>query len=302
MPRLQTEKGEIVERESQARSDPERGGCVQSLVRALGLLDQLASHGGGLTLTEVAQRVQLPRSTAHRLLTTMETMRYVAFDRTTSCWLVGARALVFGLSSSEAPDASRLAQPILHTLQLDTRLTASLDAVDAGGVRCVAQSRAPGDRSTLRPGDRSGWRTSASGVAILAFWPQDKVRAWFEHTAQASAGAAGSDGLASLLVELDEVRRRGFAVRDDEAGEGLRSVAAPILGRNGEATSAVVLSGRSRRIPDAKLAWLGATLRIMARRMVEADFDAQIPNADRARPLAQIAWRGEGRLSRAATA
>ena len=57
-------------------------GQVQSLTRGLNLLDALAKADGGITLTDVAQRVDLPPSTAHRLLSTLEKMGYARADRT----------------------------------------------------------------------------------------------------------------------------------------------------------------------------------------------------------------------------
>lgn len=72
---------------------PEPLGQVQSLVRALGLLDVLASEGQlGLAMYKLADCTGLPRSTAHRLLTTMEALGYVAFDRSTSLWSIGPQA------------------------------------------------------------------------------------------------------------------------------------------------------------------------------------------------------------------
>lgn len=75
-------------------------GCVQSLVRAFGVLDEL-SKTSGLTLTEVANRVRLPRSTTHRLLTTMQALKYVRFDRDTSHWLIGVQAFNVGAAFAE---------------------------------------------------------------------------------------------------------------------------------------------------------------------------------------------------------
>jgi IclR family transcriptional regulator, acetate operon repressor len=69
------------------------GGQVQSLVRALALLNRVAeSPGDGATLTELAQQVGLPASTAHRLLTTLEQERYVRFDQEGRVWSIGVQA------------------------------------------------------------------------------------------------------------------------------------------------------------------------------------------------------------------
>src|SRR5208337_4348301 len=73
------------------------GDQVQSLVRALALLNRIAeSADDGATLTDLAQQVGLPSSTAHRLLTTLEQERYVRFNHDGRLWSVGVQAFVVG--------------------------------------------------------------------------------------------------------------------------------------------------------------------------------------------------------------
>src|SRR3990170_7456773 len=67
-------------------------GQVQSLSRALKLLNALSHHPQGLSLSEVAHYVGLPNSTAHRLLTTLQNERFVRFEADRSAWLIGVQA------------------------------------------------------------------------------------------------------------------------------------------------------------------------------------------------------------------
>ena len=73
-----------------------RAGQVQSVDRALRILRALAESGDGMTLTDVAQIVGLPPSTAHRLLTTLQQERFVRFDATAHLWQVGVEAFIIG--------------------------------------------------------------------------------------------------------------------------------------------------------------------------------------------------------------
>src|SRR3712207_324211 len=74
--------------------DADRGSQVQSLTRALSILEALARSHDGLTLTELAQTVGLATSTAHRLLTTLQQARFARFDPIASVWQVGVRAFI----------------------------------------------------------------------------------------------------------------------------------------------------------------------------------------------------------------
>lgn len=67
-------------------------GEVQSVKRALTILNTLAEHSGGLTLKQLALTVDLPNSTVHRLLTTLESERYTCFDRKGGFWQIGLQA------------------------------------------------------------------------------------------------------------------------------------------------------------------------------------------------------------------
>ena len=86
---------------------PERTDQVQSLARALAILNRLAAAEEGATLTEVAQQVGLSPSTAHRLLTTLEGERYVHFDAERRLWSVGVQAFVAGSGVPEDAQPGR---------------------------------------------------------------------------------------------------------------------------------------------------------------------------------------------------
>lgn len=73
---------------------------VQSVDRALVLLETLAESSGGLSLSELSRRVDLPTSTAHRLLTTLQMRGFVAHEPQSSRWVIGHRAFSVGESFS----------------------------------------------------------------------------------------------------------------------------------------------------------------------------------------------------------
>ncbi len=92
------------------------GDQVQSLVRALALLNRIAeTPDPGATLTDLAQQVGLPSSTAHRLLTTLEQERYVRFDPENRLWSVGVQAFVTGCTFTKTRSLVALARPTCAT-------------------------------------------------------------------------------------------------------------------------------------------------------------------------------------------
>ncbi len=83
------------------------GGEVRSIKRALIVLNALAEHRGGLILTDLVAIIDLPKSTTHRILTTLESGQYVQFDNTNQCWSIGTklRDLTMRLNKIENLDA-----------------------------------------------------------------------------------------------------------------------------------------------------------------------------------------------------
>jgi IclR family transcriptional regulator, acetate operon repressor len=83
---------------------------------ALSILLGLAESGDGMTLTDVAQIVGLPLSTAHRLLTTLPQERFVRFDATAQLWQVGVEAFIIGNAFVRTRDAVTMGRPYLRRL------------------------------------------------------------------------------------------------------------------------------------------------------------------------------------------
>ena len=114
------------------RSSKERSGQVQSLVRALRLLTVVSRADDGLTLTEAAQRAELPVSSAHRLLSTLQQERFVRFDQERTRWFVGVAAFVAGSGFLRSRDLVTVARPYMRLLMEDSGETVSLAVEETG--------------------------------------------------------------------------------------------------------------------------------------------------------------------------
>jgi IclR family transcriptional regulator, acetate operon repressor len=225
-----------------SKADLRAAGQVQSLSRALKLLNALSHHPKGLPLSGIARMVGLPPSTAHRLLTTLQTERFVRFEGSASLWQVGVQAFRVGAAFGSR-DLVALARPYLMRLTAATGETASLAVADHGELvvlDTVRNHRGPAAGATDRP-----LPTTAGGLALLA--SERKREALNGHRA------------------LAEVRERGYAIAsEDHAGERI-GIAAAISGDHGQALAALVLSVPAQRLTPARSHNLGATVLAMAR-------------------------------------
>ena len=104
----------------------ERAGGVQSLIRALTILDALAENEDGLCLTVLAKTVALPASSAHRLLTTLQRKRFVRFEPGAMIWRIGVQAFVVGSAFARSREVSPVAMPFMRQLMERTGETVNL--------------------------------------------------------------------------------------------------------------------------------------------------------------------------------
>src|ERR1700730_3712235 len=125
----------LIEPKSNADNDPDpRDGGVQSVDRALLIIETLAEDDEGYRLTDLAVRTGLSPSTVHRLLTTLEKRRFVQFDRDESVWHIGAQSFAVGSTFVRRRNFVTQALPYLRKLRDQTRETANLAVVDDGAM------------------------------------------------------------------------------------------------------------------------------------------------------------------------
>lgn len=248
----------------------ERSGNVQVLSRAIAILNHLAQADGGASLTEVGNAVGLAASTTHRLLTSLESERYVRFDAETKLWSVGVQAFIMGNGFLRTRDLVRLARPHMRTLMEASGETVNLAIEDQGAAVYLSQVECREMMRTFaRLGARVPMHCSGVGKALLSALDETLLNRHIDRHGQTRMTARTITGRSDLMADLAAARARGYAIDDEEHAVGLRCVAAPIFNEHGDAVGAVSLSGPMARITDARIATLGASVaaasvRIMA--------------------------------------
>lgn len=249
-----------------AGEDGDKGGQVQSLSRALSLLEAIGRSHDGLTLTELAQTVGLPPSTVHRLLTTLQQARFVRFDLLTSLWQIGVQAFVVGNAFARSRDVLMMARPRMRRLMEESGETANLYVIDEGEAVCMGQVECRQMmRSIARPGGRVKMHCSGAGKAMLAWLPEREVGRILERHGLPRVAEKTLTTPKALKADLAQVRARGYALDDEEQAVGLRCVAAAILDEHGLPLASISASGPTARIPDHRLGLLGSMVAEAAR-------------------------------------
>lgn len=234
-------------------------GQVQSLSRALKLLNALSYYTQGLSLSEVASEVGLPNSTAHRLLTTLQNERYVRFDNERSVWMIGVQAFRVGSTFVRSRDLVSIARPYMRRLMDQSGETVNLGIFDRSEIVYLAQVETQKMmRAIAGPGGRAPLHCSGIGKALLAFMgdeDRDRILSslqWQRETANTLTSAE------AIKAELPDIEQGNYAVDDEENAVGLRCVASVIFNEHGEPMAGLSISGPTARLTDVRLPALGA--------------------------------------------
>jgi IclR family acetate operon transcriptional repressor len=259
-----------------------RDGGVQSVDRALSILETLAEDDEGYRLSDLAVRTGLSTSTAHRLLATLEKRRFVQFDRAESKWHIGVHSFSVGATFTRRRNFVAQAMPYLRKLRDQTRETANLAVVDDESIIVLirAESREI-MRSLTKVGGRVAMVASGVGKAVLATYADQDVNAIIRHHGMPRLTEKSIVRPSDLFRELDKVRRQGFAVDDEEACMGLRCIAAVVFNDCSEPLAAISVSGMTSRVTDERLPTLGRLVREAATELTLA-LGGVLPPAQRA--------------------
>ncbi|WP_265110747.1 IclR family transcriptional regulator [Halosolutus halophilus] len=201
----------------------------------------------GCGVTELADYLELPKSTVHNYLSTLEQEEYVVKNGTE--YKVGIRFLELGAYARGCVQIYDIAKPEVDRLADETGELANLLVEEHG--RGVYIHQAKGDRA-VRVDSNVGTRVylhgTALGKAILAHSPESRVDKIIDRHGLPQSTERTVSTREELEAELETVRENGYAIDDEERLEGLRCIAAPILSNDGRPLGAVSVSGPVNRM------------------------------------------------------
>lgn len=225
---------------------------IQSLDRALNVLDCLA-QSSGMTLTEIAEKLQQSPATIYRILSTFEARHAVEMDATSQEWFIGPESFRLGSAFLRRTSLVERARPLMRDLMEETGETANLgtevSTEVSSEVMFISQVETHENiRAFFPPGATSPMHSSGIGKVLLAHWEQSKIDKYISRDNLEVFTDNTISNRDDLHAELIRIKKQGYAFDNEEKSIGMRCIAAPIFNIHGEVIAGISISGPSSRL------------------------------------------------------
>lgn len=242
----------------------------QATEKTLFLLEAVCDSDGPVGLTELANRLELSRTTAFRHLKVLEKNGFV-LQIEDKRYLPGYMVFRLGRRERQWRTIRELAAPLVRRLAFETGMTAHLGGLEGSQVVYLMKVT-PNDCFSVftREGMRLDAHATALGKAMLAFQSEDEVRALFRYRRLERYTQNTITTIESLLRQLRQIRHQRIAVEYGESVPGLVCVSVPIVNTVGTASLALSLSAPASLLTDEAVEALGPRLRAEVDRFTDS--------------------------------
>ncbi|AVD90132.1 Acetate operon repressor [compost metagenome] len=241
--------------------------------RALSILELLVKHVAGLPMSEVADKLGIPRTATHRLLGELKEMGYVKQNPSTTHYLLTVKLASLGLTYLASSGIIDATQPLLDELAQETGELIRLAVIEENQLIWVAKSQ--GARSGLRYDPDAGadvyLPATANGLAWLAAEPEERALELIAEQGMERAQGMGPNAprtLRELMERIEETRTRGYGVVRDVYEPGTSAIATVIRHvDDGRPIGTVSIAGPSVRMTPEKVEAVAPLLQEYAKRL-----------------------------------
>jgi IclR family transcriptional regulator, KDG regulon repressor len=232
----------------------ERENIVKSVSRALHIIDIVSSKKEGLGVTEIANQMDINKSSVYRILSTLVQYGYIEQDKETERYKLGYKFLEISSKLLESIDLRKEAKPYLRELEKETNEVIHLVVYDQGEVIYIEKLEGTETlRMHSKVGKRAPMHCTAVGKAILAHLPLHTALEIIDRKGLPKHTDFTITDKNEFLKELEEVKQKGYALDLEENEYGIRCIAVPIFDYSGSVVAAVSISGPTIRMTDERI-------------------------------------------------
>lgn len=226
---------------------------LKSIIKVSAILDCFSTLERQLSVAEISRKTKLPRGTAHRIIRTMKDVGLLEQERNRDQYRLGMKLFELGTTVLANMELHREAKGSVEALTRVTGETVHLAVFDGVNSTVINRSDPEGNRvNTLFVLESSPAHATSTGKAALAFQPDSAIQKFISLGLRRIAPNTITDP-SVLLEELLEIRKRGYAIDNEELNPGIKCVGAPIHNASGRVFAALSVSGTARRFTDERV-------------------------------------------------
>jgi len=243
---------------------------MQGIQRVVSVLKLLSDSSEGLGVTEVAEKLGLPKSTAFRILQALGESHLVYQDESTKKYGLGMGVLALGTRLLNRLDIRPVAEPYLYQLKDLLGETVFLSLWEKGLVICVHKVETEKNlRYFVEVGRPMPLHCTAAAKAILAYLPEGELARVMEDIRFERYNARTCTTREAFTRELLLTRERGYSVCDREMEHLVKAIGAPVFGSDGNVLGSITVLGPVDRFTDDFMERAGEAVKACARRISE---------------------------------
>jgi DNA-binding IclR family transcriptional regulator len=240
---------------SRARKN-DGGETVQSVIRALFLLELLAKETTSVSLSELSQKASLKMTTVHRLLTTLMAKSFVKQDDLSLRYQLGVKTFEIGNAALFVNDLRSIARPFLKQLLERTNETINLAILEDTEVIYIDQIESTNVvivKMFAQVGSRGPAYCTGTGKVLLADLNTDELRKRFSQVNFVKFTEYTITDLKQLIKILNKIKIDGYALDFSERDSGVTCVAVPVKNFDGRVQAAISVSAPAQRMSTERI-------------------------------------------------
>lgn len=216
----------------------------RTIKRTLDTLQLLKDRQDPLTITQISSSLGIPRSSAFDIVSTLYEEGYIELgDNAQKTYVLGLKTFEIGAAYLQNNDLLPTTRPYLEKLMRMSQATAFLAIEDNGQLVYLDKVEAPtAIRTSAQLGSRNSMYCAGLGKALLATYPDQRVKEIFEKTEIIRLTDNTITDYTALSDDLSRIRSRGYAIDDREASPEVFCIAAPVFDSFGKGVAAISLA------------------------------------------------------------
>ncbi len=237
---------------------------LKSLQKALDILETFSTVKGGLGVSELSRSLGMNATSVYRVLNTLRNRGYLEQDTPKGKYRLGIKVFELGCIFQSQTYLVEVAMPHLERLEGLSKETVNLAILDENQKEVIYIAKIDSReilKTDIKIGTRLPANCTALGKVMLSTFSTERINELYHgHGGMTKLTENSVASLGEFKRIMDEVRKRGYAIDNEEFKIGVRCVAAAVLGGSERALAAVSIAGPASRLSEEKLQKFSAPL------------------------------------------